>query len=207
MGGGWAHETSFSDFLLATRRAPTTARSYVAYARLYRDWCYARETDPVTAPTAAVSAYVAYMLGRLAHNSVPLRLAALRAFYAYCRASGLRCDDPTEGLSVGWQRLEPRAPLQDADLAQLLDGCRNQRDRAMITVAVSCGLRVGELAAMRAEHVNLDKGVLLVKGKGGVERWLALPDQARMALQLPCSRAVGGRGDSWRGSPGLQNLF
>lgn len=144
------------------------------------------------ASSEAVSRYLESCLDTVSHNTAALRLSGIRAFYEFCRKTGIRDDDPTLDLSIRWENLEPRPPHSDDELGVLLGGCRNDRDRTMITVAYACGLRVAEVVGLRDKDIFEERGEIIVKGKGGRERRL-WPEQG----VFDALRPYMGRGGLW----------
>lgn len=93
--------------------------------------------------------------------------AALNAWFLWLQKQGYRADNPM--VMVGTPRRprsEPR-PISDHDLIRLLGVRKNRRTRAMILLAAFAGLRVHEIAKVRAEHLDLIGRHMVVTGKGG----------------------------------------
>lgn len=92
----------------------------------------------------------------------------LRAFYGWLRKTGRREDDPTEDLpAVRVGRNVPR-PLSHPQVQAVLAACsdvRAHQTRAYVLLGAYLGLRVHEIAKIRAE--DFDDDVLYVVGKGG----------------------------------------
>jgi integrase/recombinase XerC len=61
---------------------------------------------------------------------------------------------------------------------------QGQRDRAIIEVLYSSGLRVSELVGLNLSDLDLERGEVKVLGKGGKERICLLGEPARRALKL-----------------------
>jgi site-specific recombinase XerD len=93
------------------------------------------------------------------------------------------------GIRVEQEKLAARKPLHEGEWESLLSSCRNERDRAMLTVAYECGVRVSELVGIERGQIDLRDRTLLVKGKGAKERRIALTDRAYIAI-LPFLEAV-----------------
>lgn len=123
----------------------------------------------------------------LAPSSIRRAQSTLRTYFAFGLAEGIIDDDPTERLESPrtWRRLPDvlgrdevvrliEAPDPDHDLYW--------RDRAMLEVLYSSGLRVSELAELPLTGVDLDDRVLLVFGKGSKERLVPLGGPAARAL-------------------------
>ena len=86
------------------------------------------------------------------------------------------------------QRL-PR-PVQEADLREFFAVIEDTRDRAMFTLMLRCGLRIGEVASLQLSDLYLDEDFprMVVHGKGSRERAVYLSPQAvRMLQRLPGS--------------------
>jgi integrase/recombinase XerC len=124
----------------------------------------------------------------LGSRSLARLLSAVRAFYRYLLREGRCRHDPASGLSApkGQRRL-PRA--LDTDRAmQLLDGGVEdafiaRRDQAMLELFYSSGLRLAELVGLDVGHLDLNDGLVEVRGKGNKVRVLPVGRQARLALQ------------------------
>ena len=115
------------------------------------------------------------------------KLSALRMFFRHLVRERRRPDDPTE-LLAGPRRVR-RAPdtLNVRDVARLLEAPPatdhyGVRDRAILELAYSSGLRASELSSLMLTQVDLDRGFVRVFGKGSKERIVPLGDAAREAL-------------------------
>lgn len=173
--------------LLTTGRSEATVKSYTTNVRLFGQWCQQHQIDWLQATRVNVQTYLVELLDRLSHNTVPLRLSSIRAFYAFAINEGWRSDDPTRSLHVKRFQLEPRVPWSDGDLRALLAACTNDRDRAMIMLAYAAGLRVSELMRLRASDIRLSEGTIRIRGKGGKERTVA-PGVDALRLIAPYMR-------------------
>lgn len=96
------------------------------------------------------------------------------------------------GVHVTAQLPRPRAPkglphpISTAELRRLLESGLNRRTKAMVVLAAFAGLRVHEIAKVRGEDINLDRGTLSLIGKGNKPAVLPLhPQIARVALVMP----------------------
>ena len=179
----------FYTHILTSGRSENTAKTYLNNLRVYQRWCAAHEMDAPSAERVTVQAYLSDEIGRLGRNTVALRLSGLHAYYAF-----ISRPEVTYGLSVKREKLAPRKPLAESDLETLLRACRNERDRAMITVTMECGLRVSEVVGLRKNDVNLLDATLLVRGKGAKQRWVTLSARTLNALT---PFVVGSTGILW----------
>lgn len=115
------------------------------------------------------------------------RLAALRSFFRFLHREGYIKANPAKLVaSPKLQKLLPRFLTVD-EVFGLVEkpgglGFIEQRDRAMLELLYSSGLRVGELANLNVEDVNLKEGLVKVLGKGNKERLVPVGKKAREAL-------------------------
>ena len=138
-----------------------------------------------TATSAQAAAWI-QSLG-LAPASQARKLTALRVFARFLVREKLRPDDFTE-LLVG-PKLGRRLPgtLTAEEVARLLAAPAGGdppalRDRALLELFYSSGLRVSELAGLTLQQVDLERGFLRVFGKGSKERVVPVGSRACAAI-------------------------
>ena len=110
-------------------------------------------------------------------------LTSLHSFYQYLLANQLIKKDPTEQLSH--PKLEKKLPvfLNIQEVEKLLEAPSGssligQRDRAMLELSYSCGLRVSELINLSYHNINLKEEFIHIHGKGNKERVLPMGEIA-----------------------------
>lgn len=110
-------------------------------------------------------------------------LTSLHSFYQYLLANQLIKKDPTEQLSH--PKLEKKLPvfLNIKEVEKLLEAPSSsslfgQRDRAMLELLYSCGLRVSELINLSYHNINLKEEFIRIHGKGNKERVLPMGEIA-----------------------------
>lgn len=150
-----------------------------------------------------------------AKSSVARRLASLRSFFRFAQREGLCESNPAKPLRN--PRRERKLPhfLSGPQIGKLLvappkDQPLGLRDRAILETLYSAGLRVSELVGIDFEDLDLDDGLVRVRGKGKKERLAPLGSHAVRAIRkwerarrsLP-SRKV--RGET--GTPVFLNKF
>lgn len=143
--------------------------------------------------THAVRRYVAarHRAG-LGGRSLQRELSAIRSFYRFLLREGEVRHNPAVEIRA------PRAarrlpPTLDVDqVARLLeiadDDVLAVRDRAMMELVYSSGLRLSELTGLDMDHVDLADATLRVTGKGGKTRVLPIGRMARSALRAWLAR-------------------
>lgn len=116
-------------------------------------------------------------------------LSGVRSFFRFLVLDGVLADDPAELLespAVG-EHLPEVLTTEEVDRMEAsidLSKWEGQRNRAIIEVLFSCGLRVSELVNLRFSDVSLKDKFLRIVGKGGKERLVPISDAALREIQL-----------------------
>lgn len=110
-------------------------------------------------------------------------LSGVRSFFRFLVLDGVVESDPTELLE--WPSLPEHLPvvltLEEIDRIEDsidLSKAEGARNRAIIEVLFSCGLRVSELVNIKLSDLYLEDRVLLVRGKGNKERLVPVSNKA-----------------------------
>lgn len=123
------------------------------------------------------------------------KLSAVRMLCRHLVRENRRPDDPTELIEGPKHRRPLPQILSRADMEKLLAApsggdAYSVRDRAMLELFYSSGLRISELCQLSLQQVDLEHGFVRVFGKGNRERVVPLGARAREAMQ---SYLVSGR--------------
>jgi integrase/recombinase XerC len=122
----------------------------------------------------------------LAARSIQRRLSALRGFFGFLIREGVMAANPAS--DVPSPKLPGRLPktLDVDQIARLLelegDDPLVLRDRAVMELFYSSGLRLSELTGLDVADLDLAEGLVRVTGKGGKERIVPVGRKAREAL-------------------------
>ncbi len=115
-------------------------------------------------------------------------ISSLRSFYGFLKLDGYIESDPTELLrspKIG-MRLPDVLTLQEIDdIINAIDLAtkEGQRNRAIIEVLYSCGLRVSELCSLCISDLYLKERFIRVTGKGGKQRLVPISSRAVAELE------------------------
>ncbi len=145
-----------------------------------------------------------------ARSSIARRVGAIHTFYRWAGARGVVDRDPAALL--GRPKVANRLPgvlrpREAAELVETPDAGEDAsaferaialRDRAVLELMYGSGLRVGEVAGLTVDRLDLARGRVTVMGKGSKEREVPLSDPAREALEAYLRE---GRRDLSDGSP------
>ncbi|MDO4858830.1 MAG: tyrosine recombinase XerC [Thermoguttaceae bacterium] len=120
--------------------------------------------------------------------TISRRLASLRSFFRFCQREGITDTNPAKALRNPRQARNLPHFLTTTDMETLLnapplDDPMGLRDRAILEVTYSGGLRVSELVGLNDSDVDFDEGVLIIRGKGKKERLALLGSYAANALK------------------------
>ena len=112
---------------------------------------------------------------------------ALRAFLKYLSKREIKAVPP-EKIELAKQEQREVAFLDEADLDRFLNApeghnIRAYRDRALLETLFSTGLRVSELCALDRDEINVDRGEIAVRGKGGKIRLVFLSEEAKKKIK------------------------
>lgn len=124
----------------------------------------------------------------LASRSIQRSLSATRSFYRFLIREGLADNNPAQAVQA--PKGEKRLPstLDVDQMSGLLDGTSQEtmigcRDRAMMELFYSSGLRLAELAGLDLRDVDFGAELVHVLGKGNKQRIVPIGTQAIKALQ------------------------
>ena len=116
-------------------------------------------------------------------------LSGVRSFYRFLQLDGYRDDDPTELLEspvLGEHLPEVLTAAEVDALEDSIDVSKweGHRNRAIIEVLFSCGLRVSELVSLRLTNLYIEERYVRVMGKGSKERLVPISSKALKELDL-----------------------
>ncbi|MDI7862579.1 site-specific tyrosine recombinase XerD [Rhizobiaceae bacterium n13] len=192
-----AHMESFLEMMSAERGA--AGNTLVSYERDLDDlhsFLAARNTRLTEAGSADLAAYLANMAAQgFKASSQARRLSAMRQFFKFLYAEGIRTDDPTGILdapkkgrslpkTMGVDEVS-RLLAQAAQEAAMTGPGQLARARmfALIELLYATGMRVSELVSLPAKVLDQDGRFLMVRGKGNKERLVPLSRAAIAALK------------------------
>ena len=180
-------------FLESASLSEATRRAYRTDITEFVSWLHARGADLAAVDAATLSAYAAELgaarSGRdprkLAPATIARKLAAVRALLRFAvGASRL----PDGSLAPRRRRRLPQAPKAD-ELDGLLDAFDGEeplalRNRALVELVYSAGLRSREAIDLDLADVDFEQEAIHVRGKGGKERVVPLGEEAAHHLAV-----------------------
>ena len=126
----------------------------------------------------------------LAPKSIQRILSSWRSFFTYLLQQNLVKLNPVNGIRAPKSPRKLPNSLDPDQISQVLnatiasDDPMAMRDKAMLELTYSCGLRLAELASLNVFDIDLTDASLIVTGKGNKTRQLPIGRQAIVALKL-----------------------
>jgi len=169
--------------------AERTRRAYGVDLGQFVEWAEERGLEPGRIRHRDVRRYAAGLSsGGAAPATVARKLAAVRSLFDFMVRTEQLGQNPADLVSS--PKREQRLPhvLSGEQLRSLLERIPARtplelRDRAMLELAYSCGLRCGEIVDLDRTSIDFDTEQLRVLGKGSKERLLPVGEPAQRALR------------------------
>ncbi len=188
--------TEFLEYLEIERgRSQRTIRNYDFYLRRFSHW--AKNPKPTEVTREMLKKYRLWLNrsleGRdeenLKKSTQNYHLIALRSFLKYLSKQGVK-SLPAEQIELAKQSKRSVEFLEVDELERLLEqpakhaeGIIMLRDKAILEMLFSTGLRVSELAGLQIEQINLKRDEFTVRGKGDKPRLVFLSASAKDAIR------------------------
>ena len=176
----------YTRYLQHRHYSPQTVMHYVSDLELFKSFT-GKSWGKVS--KADVSAFIEKQLKQgLTPRSINRRLYVIKGFYEYLQED-LQCGVGMPVRSSHFIRRGRPLPntLSDNDITQLFRVIADPRDRAIFALMLRCGLRVGEVANLEFEEVNLFGRHIRFTGKGRKERVVPLSEEM-VSLLKQCLR-------------------
>ncbi len=169
-------------YWLSTGASKNTLAAYRSDLKIFNKWLAGKSFISVN--SKHIQDYFSdRQKNNISSSSQARILTCLHSFYQYLLANQLIKKDPTEQLSQ--PKLEKKLPvfLNIQEVEKLLEAPSSsslfgQRDRAMLELLYSCGLRVSELINLSYHNINLKEEFIRIHGKGNKERVLPMGEMA-----------------------------
>jgi integrase/recombinase XerC len=167
--------------------SPHTIKGYGSDLRQLAAFLEERGSRLADVDVHGVRAFLASLAGGTRKTSVARKLAALKHFFRYCARHGRRPDDPAATLTAPKRERYLPPHLTVDEMFRVLDGARAAgpipaRDRAILELLYSTGIRVSELVSLDWVDVDRRGQVVRVLGKGRKERVIPVGSTALAAL-------------------------
>ena len=181
---------SYTRYLKLERNySPNTLAAYQNDLSWLLSFCEQQEMNPLDMQLEDLQHFAVQLHEhQIGPTSQARILSGIRSFYKYLLLSGEIEQDPTELLEsphLG-ERLPEVLSTDEIDQIQKsidLSKPEGQRNKTIIEVLFSCGLRVSELVNLKLSNLYLEEGFVRVMGKGSKERLVPISSKAIRELQ------------------------
>lgn len=196
--------SSFEDFLSSERNySKHTLKAYIAdikeFGLVLKDMGLISadngEIDFAHMDETPIRTFISRLYGKNKRVSISRKLASIRTFYEFLIRNGTIKSNPAK--LVPTPKGEKRLPtfLTVDEVVKLVEtpGSENvyeSRDRAILELLYSCGLRVSELVGINLNNLDLISMSVKVLGKGNKERMVPLGSKASAAIKTYLSQRL-----------------
>jgi len=166
--------------------------------KLFCEWCGERGLEkPSEIIRPIVERYQRYLFNYRKAGGKPLaistqrqRLKAIRGFFSWLIKQNMILHNPTADIEM--PRIPKNIPHQTLSVAEVekimsqpdLASPSGQRDRAIMEILYSSGIRRAELLKLSIYDIDFERGILVVNGKGRKQRIVPLGERALNYLQF-----------------------
>lgn len=154
---------------------------------------YSAEFHKVTEPDGVtydiLKEYLVYVSDLGVTNRTQARcISSIRSFFKFLVFDGVLSENPTELLEA--PKIGRKLPniLTIEEIDSILNAVEmykpeGQRNKAIIEMLYSCGLRVSELIGIKLSNINFRQGTIKIEGKGNKERIIPLSRNAKVEIK------------------------
>ena len=126
---------------------------------------------------------------KLAETTISFKMKALRQLFNFLQQAGYILLNPCDGVpETSYARKIRSTILSEREIQRLLESiavgsASGLRDKTILELLYATGLRRKELLSIKVQDVNLDEGLIFIKGKGNKERIVPLGDNMLALLK------------------------
>ncbi|MFA6449183.1 MAG: tyrosine-type recombinase/integrase [bacterium] len=188
---------AFDSFLSELRRRGYSARTVEAYSfDLKKLAGFISESNGVTVDSILLESVDVGLIRRWADHclssgnsprTLSRKMATCKSLFKYLVNEDIIKENPVSRVKLPKIAKKPPAALSQDEIRQLMnapgpDDPNRLRDRAILLLLYSAGLRVSELVTLKMEQALVDRQAIRIHGKGAKDRILPLSDSCRAAL-------------------------
>jgi integrase/recombinase XerC len=169
-----------------------------------------KKPDAEKVDRMVIRKYLSLLHRKNKKSSIARKISTLRSFFRYLMRERLLSSNPAKAVSTPKVEKYLPATLTVDEAFRLMEspnrspekhsaaevGKRTVRDRAILELLYSSGLRVGELVGLNLKHLDLRLGIVRVMGKGRKERIVPIGHKAIEALDAYLGRRGAPSGDA-----------
>ena len=140
-----------------------------------------------------LSAFIAQQAAAISKRSQSRLISALKSFFGFMEIEGRIQVNPADTIDPPKISRHIPVVLSVEEIDRIMNSVdlsepEGQRNRAILEVLYSCGLRVSELISLRISDLFFDESFIRVIGKGDKQRLVPIGEPAKRAVQLYLSQ-------------------
>ena len=173
--------TAFLDAKRVEGRAESTIDQY--------DYIINRMYEAISVPIKKISVFHlrSYFAAESARGISNCTLNGVRSvivgYFNWLQKEGLLTHNPTINLNPIKDTKKVLLPYTTVDIEKLKEACKTNRNKAIISILLSTGCRIGEICRLNRTDINFATKEIIVLGKGKKERTVFIDDVTSMLLQ------------------------
>src|SRR3954454_3353690 len=170
---------TFLNALSGKNRSAATIRAYQTDIQQFIAFLHANNVS-IQTPADVEKVDIVEYLSSLAKRELTgiaraRKMSAIREYFRFLEGVGLITKSPTTGIETPKREKNSRQYLRSDEYTKMLSlAGANPRDYAVLQVFLQTGIRVSELAHLRIADIDFIKPAIAVRGKGRVQREIAL---------------------------------
>ncbi len=174
----------FCDYLKIDKRySDLTVESYRTEIKGYLEFFKEKNIKVKDIKNSDIKDYLTYIKkGETSDRTLAHNVSVIRTFYKFLLTLKIIERNPTEFLELPKLRKKLPTVLSKEEVEKLLDidltDCYSYRNKAMLELLYSTGLRVSELVNLELNNIDLENCMLKTIGKGNKERIIPISDYA-----------------------------
>lgn len=176
---------NYITYLESQRRSPLTIANYTKYINMALDYIGKPETEITYMDLVAWK----NTFTNLKPNSQNIRIAAVKNYFGFLKKAGVTTSNPAEELEKQKVRdcdVKQKPYIEAHYLRDMVNNARTIRDKAIILLFATTGLRVSELTGITIEQYKNMSGSdgreLAIVGKGNKTRRVYINDEVKLAI-------------------------
>ncbi len=182
--------------------SPHTIQSYAIDLRQFLEFLHTERTKSLSdVERDTLRSFLGSRLDEgLSRRSIARKIASLRSFFRYLVRKKIIDSNPA--LNLLSPKHEQKLPdvLDEQTVFRLLEvpdnsTVKGKRDRAILELFYSCGIRLHELVGLNVEDIDIARGSMKVRGKGRKERILPVGRKALETLEEYLRHRLGNRNE------------
>ena len=175
--------------LIENNASPNTLSAYKKHLNDYIAFLISRNFESLEkVKVNDIKKYISKLHKKnLAPSSISIIISSIRSFHKHLIQQSILCENPS--LHISSPKIQKKLPVtieKDEIVAMIISMQKASkfylRDKAIIEMLYSCGLRVTELCELNNSNIFIDDELLRVMGKGSKERLLPLMGAAKRYL-------------------------